>query len=68
MQVLLNERLVGALRLAGSSAMSFTYDREWLAWGHAMPISLCSLCVKEGYKGELKSVNFYGCLIDRIKY
>ena len=43
MQVLLNERLVGGLRLAGSIAMSFTYDREWSAWDHAMPISLSRL-------------------------
>ena len=40
MQVLLNGRLVGALRLAGSGAISFVYDPEWLAWEHAMPISL----------------------------
>ena len=39
MQVLLNGRLVGALRLAGSGAISFTYDHDWLSWEHAMPIS-----------------------------
>lgn len=46
MQVLLNGRLVGALRLAGSGAISFTYDPDWLAWEHAMPISL-SLPLRE---------------------
>jgi serine/threonine-protein kinase HipA len=51
MQVLLNGRLVGALRLAGSGAISFTYDAEWLAWEHAMPISH-SLPLREvGHQG-----------------
>ena len=40
MQVLLNGRLVGHLRLASSGAISFAYDPGWLAWEYAMPISL----------------------------
>ncbi|MEH6648113.1 type II toxin-antitoxin system HipA family toxin [Sulfitobacter sp.] len=51
MQVLLNGRLVGALRLAGSGAISFTYDAEWLAWEHAMPISLSLPLREEGHQG-----------------
>ena len=51
MQVLLNGRLVGALRLAGSGAISFTYDPEWLAWEHAMPISLSLPLREEGHQG-----------------
>ena len=47
MQVLLNGRLVGALRLAGSGAISLTYDHDWLSWEHAMPISQ-SLPLREG--------------------
>ncbi len=46
MQVLLNGRLVGHLRLASSGAISFDYDLGWLAWEHAMPISL-SLPLRE---------------------
>lgn len=46
MQVLLNGRLVGHLRLAASGAISFSYDPEWLIWDHAMPISL-SLPLRE---------------------
>ncbi|SDF04104.1 serine/threonine-protein kinase HipA [Celeribacter baekdonensis] len=46
MQVLLNGRLVGHLRLAGSGAISFAYDPGWLVWEHAMPISL-SLPLRE---------------------
>lgn len=51
MQVLLNGRLVGALRLAGSGAIGFTYDREWLAWEHAMPISLSLPLREEAHQG-----------------
>ena len=51
MQVLLNGRLVGALRLAGSGAISFTYDPEWLAWEHAMPISLSLPLREEAHQG-----------------
>lgn len=51
MQVLLNGRLVGALRLAGSGAIGFTYDPEWLAWEHAMPISLSLPLREEAHQG-----------------
>jgi serine/threonine-protein kinase HipA len=51
MQVLLNGRLVGALRLAGSGAISFAYDAEWLAWEHAMPISLSLPLREEAHQG-----------------
>ena len=50
-QVLLNGRLVGALRLAGSGAISFTYDPEWLTWEHAMPISLSLPLREEAHQG-----------------
>jgi serine/threonine-protein kinase HipA len=51
MQVLLNGRLVGALHLAGSGAIRFTYDPEWLAWEHAMPISLSLPLREERHQG-----------------
>ncbi len=51
MQVLLNGRLVGALRLAGSGAISFTYDPDWLSWEHAMPISLSLPLREEAHQG-----------------
>lgn len=51
MKVLLNGRLVGALRLAGTGAISFTYDREWLEWEHAMPISLSLPLREEAHQG-----------------
>ncbi|WP_264214371.1 type II toxin-antitoxin system HipA family toxin [Leisingera thetidis] len=51
MQVLLNGRQVGALRLAGSGAISFAYDPEWLASEHAMPISLSLPLREEAHQG-----------------
>ncbi|MFW8595868.1 type II toxin-antitoxin system HipA family toxin [Cribrihabitans neustonicus] len=51
MQVLLNGRQVGALRLAGSGAISFIYDPDWLAWEHAMPVSLSLPLREEAHQG-----------------
>ena len=51
MQVLLNGRPVGILRLAGSGAISFTYVPEWLAWEHAMPISLSLPLREQAHQG-----------------
>lgn len=51
MQVLLNGRLVGHLRLARSGAISFAYDLGWLAWEHAMPISLSLPLREEAHQG-----------------
>jgi serine/threonine-protein kinase HipA len=51
MQVLLNGRLVGVLRLAGSGAINFTYDPDWLSWEHAMPISVSLPLREETHQG-----------------
>ncbi len=51
MQVLLNGRLVGHLRLASSGAIGFTYDQGWLSWEHAMPISLSLPLREEAHQG-----------------
>jgi serine/threonine-protein kinase HipA len=40
-----------ALRLAGSGAISFTYDLAWLAWEHAMPVSLSLPLREEAHQG-----------------
>jgi serine/threonine-protein kinase HipA len=42
----LNDRLVGRLSKQPSGAIDFAYDAEWLAWEHAMPVSL-SLPLRE---------------------
>jgi len=44
--VYLNGRLVGQLRRRSSGAIDFQYDRSWLEWDDAIPVSL-SLPVRE---------------------
>ncbi|MEJ6788148.1 type II toxin-antitoxin system HipA family toxin [Brevundimonas sp. BR2-1] len=44
--VYLNGRLVGRLRRETSGAIDFQYDPSWLAWEHAIPVSL-SLPLRE---------------------
>ncbi|WP_138471244.1 type II toxin-antitoxin system HipA family toxin [Poseidonocella sp. HB161398] len=51
MQVLLNGRLVGGLRLAPSGALAFSYAPDWLGWEHAMPVSLSLPLREETHRG-----------------
>jgi serine/threonine-protein kinase HipA len=44
--VFLNSRLVGQLNRQRSGAIDFQYDRSWLDWEHALPVSL-SLPLRE---------------------
>ena len=46
LNVFLNSRLVGQLRRETSGAISFQYDRPWLEWQPALPVSL-SLPLRE---------------------
>lgn len=46
LNVVLNGRIVGRLRRQTSGAIDFQYDATWLAWDHAMPVSL-SLPLRE---------------------
>ena len=46
LNVFLNSRLVGQLRRETSGAITFQYDRSWLEWEFALPVSL-SLPVRE---------------------
>jgi serine/threonine-protein kinase HipA len=46
LKVLLNGRQVGLLRREATGAIYFQYDEDWLAWEHAMPVSL-SLPLRE---------------------
>lgn len=46
LNVFLNGRLVGHLRRQSSGAIDFEYDRTWLDWEHALPVSL-SLPLRE---------------------
>ncbi|MCP3733182.1 type II toxin-antitoxin system HipA family toxin [Sphingomonas sp. MG17] len=40
LNIFLNDRHVGVLIRASNGAIEFAYDEAWLAWEHAMPISL----------------------------
>ncbi len=46
LNVVLNGRLVGHLHMERSGAVSLHYAEDWLAWKHAVPISL-SLPLRE---------------------
>src|SRR6266576_3418195 len=46
LNVFLNSRLVGQLRRETSGAIIFKYDRSWLEWEFALPVSL-SLPIRE---------------------
>jgi serine/threonine-protein kinase HipA len=46
LNVCLNGRLVGRLRRAASGAIDFQYDKDWLSWSNAIPVSL-SLPLRE---------------------
>lgn len=46
LNVFLNSRLVGQLRREASGAIEFRYDPTWLAWEHALPVSI-SLPLRE---------------------
>jgi serine/threonine-protein kinase HipA len=46
LNLFLNSRLVGRLQRQSSGAVDFQYDPSWLAWAHALPVSL-SLPLRE---------------------
>ena len=51
MNVLLNGRLVGTLRMERNGAISFVYAPDWLAWEHAVPISLSLPLREQAHRG-----------------
>jgi HipA-like protein len=54
LNVFLNSRLVGQLRREVSGAISFQYNRSWLEWEFALPVSL-SLPLKDFASSILSS-------------
>lgn len=64
LNVLLNNRHVGQLSKAPSGAISFTYDRNWLTWKHALPISLSMPLRETPYRGEVAASYFDNLLPD----
>jgi serine/threonine-protein kinase HipA len=61
---MLNGRLVGTLGRRPSGATEFTYDDSWLAWRHAIPVSLSMPLSDETYRGALVSAVFENLLPD----
>lgn len=64
LRVLLNNRLVGYLTKAPSGAIAFRYDTDWLAWEHALPVSLSLPLREEAYRGEAVAAVFDNLLPD----
>ena len=51
LNVFLNSRLVGQLRRETSGAITFQYDRSWLEWQPALPVSLSLPLREQPYVG-----------------
>ncbi len=64
LRVLLNNRLVGHLRKDASGAITFQYDRNWLDWEHALPISLSLQLREDSFRGATVAAVFDNLLPD----
>lgn len=64
LRVLLNNRLVGFLNKEPSGAIDFRYDESWLAWEHALPVSLSLPLREDAYKGAPVAAVFENLLPD----
>ena len=51
LRVFLNNRFVGRLDKSPSGAITFQYDRAWLAWDYTLPVSLSLPLREEAYRG-----------------
>ncbi len=67
LNVFLNNRLVGQLRREKSGAIDFQYDESWLAWEHAMPVSLSLPLREDRYIGAPVIAVFDNLLPDNIE-
>jgi len=64
LRVLLNNRLVGHLNKAPGGTISFVYDEAWLAWEHALPVSLSLPLREDPYRGAPVAAVFDNLLPD----
>lgn len=62
--VFLNNRRVGRLDKQPGGAVAFAYDEEWLAWEHALPVSLSMPLREERYTGVKVDAVFDNLLPD----
>ena len=67
LRVYLNNRRVGTLSRAPSGAIEFSYDAGWLAWDHALPVSLSLPLRETPYRGEPVFAVFENLLPDSDK-
>lgn len=65
--IYLNGRLVGRLRRETSGAIDFQYDPSWLAWQHAIPVSLSLPLREDRYLGAPVVAVFDNLLPDNEK-
>jgi serine/threonine-protein kinase HipA len=63
----LNNRRVGTLTRERSGAIGFVYDDDWLAWEHALPVSLSLQLRETPYRGEPVAAVFENLLPDSNK-
>ena len=52
LNVYLNARLVGRLRRESSGAIDFQYDKAWLGWENAIPVSVSMPLREDRYIGD----------------
>src|SRR5208282_5515760 len=52
LNVYMNARLVGQLRRESSGAIDFQYDKDWLAWVSAIPVSVSLPLREDRYIGD----------------
>jgi serine/threonine-protein kinase HipA len=52
LNVYLNGRLVGRLRRESSGAIDFVYDKSWLGWDNAIPVSVSLPLREDRYIGD----------------
>jgi serine/threonine-protein kinase HipA len=64
LNVLLNGRLVGQLRRETDGAIDFKYGEAWLAWEHAIPVSLSLPLGERRYAGDSVAAVFDNLLPD----
>ncbi|MER8606766.1 type II toxin-antitoxin system HipA family toxin [Mesorhizobium sp. M1233] len=66
LNVFLNSRLVGRLNRQSSGAIDFQYDPSWLAWEHALPVSLSLPLREHRYIGAPVIAVFDNLLPDNV--
>jgi len=67
LNVYLNSRLVGQLRRDPAGAIAFQYDAGWLAWQHALPVSLSLPLREAAYTGTPVLAVFENLLPDNVE-